>query len=106
MAVVAHADVEVLGCGGTLRRHVLAGDEVWTIILADGETSRGGISADAAIAGREGAAKDAAAILGVQNVALHRSPDNRLDTCALLDIVKLVEQHVSQSQARALGQAG
>jgi LmbE family N-acetylglucosaminyl deacetylase len=94
MAVVAHADDEVLGCGGTLRRHVLAGDEVWTIILADGETSRGKVSADAAIAGREGAAKDAAAILGVQNVVLHRLPDNRLDTCALLDIVKLVEQYI------------
>jgi N-acetylglucosamine malate deacetylase 1 len=94
MAVVAHADDEVLGCGGALRRHVLAGDEVWTIILADGETSRNGVSSDAAITRRESAARDAAAVLGVQNVFLHRFPDNRLDSCALLDIVKAVEGHI------------
>ncbi len=96
MAVVAHADDEVLGCGGTLRRHVLAGDEVWTVILADGESSRDGVSSDTAIARRETAARDAAAVLGVQNVSLHRFPDNRLDTCALLDIVKVVEEHIAR----------
>jgi len=94
-AIVAHADDEALGCGGTLRRHTLAGDEVWVIILADGESSREAATTDAAaVAQREAAARKAADILGVRHLALHRFPDNRLDTEALLDIVKVVEAHL------------
>lgn len=94
---VAHADDEILGCGGTVRRHVLTGEEVWHIILADGETSRGDIAArEEVIARRETAAQAAAAALGVQHVALHRLPDNRLDTLPLLDIVKLIEAHLAE----------
>jgi len=96
-AIVAHPDDEVLGCGGTLRRHVLAGDEVWVIILADGETSRDGIPAcDKAIAGREGAARKSADILGIEHLALHGFPDNRLDTQALLEVAKVIEAHIEQ----------
>lgn len=35
LAVVAHADDELLGCGATLRRHVLAGDDVNVVVVAD-----------------------------------------------------------------------
>jgi N-acetylglucosamine malate deacetylase 1 len=91
--VVAHADDEVLGCGGTLRRHTLAGDDVWIIILADGETSRDAVSKEG-IAEREMKARAAADILGVKHVEVHRFPDNRLDTVARLDIVKVVEAHI------------
>jgi LmbE family N-acetylglucosaminyl deacetylase len=94
--VVAHADDEVLGCGGTLRRHVMAGDEVWTIILADGETSRGSAADHAAVSRREAAARAAAEILGVQHVAVHRFSDNRLDDYARLEIVRVVEQHIEE----------
>lgn len=40
MAVVAHADDEVLGVGGTLARHVRCGDEVHVTIAADCRTVR------------------------------------------------------------------
>lgn len=96
-AIVAHADDEVLGCGGTLRRHALAGDAVSLIILADGETSRStGSAPDAAIARREAAARLAAATLGIGDLVIHRFPDNRLDTEALLDIIKVVETHIER----------
>jgi LmbE family N-acetylglucosaminyl deacetylase len=91
--IVAHPDDEVLGCGGTIRRHTLAGDEVWTIILADGETSRDG-AGEKAVADREAAMRAAAEVLGVQHYATHRLPDNRLDTVPLLDLIKLVERHI------------
>jgi LmbE family N-acetylglucosaminyl deacetylase len=91
--IVAHPDDEVLGCGGTIRRHTLAGDEVWAIILADGETSRDA-AGEKAIAGREAAMQAAAKILGVQHCVAHRLPDNRLDTVPLLDLIKLVERHI------------
>ena len=97
-AIVAHADDEVLGCGGTLRRHADAGDEVWTIILADGETSRDQGEAGGAVAGREMAARAAAAALGVRHVEFHRFPDNRLDTKARLDIAKAVEKEIGNIQ--------
>jgi LmbE family N-acetylglucosaminyl deacetylase len=94
--IAAHADDEVLGCGGTIRRHVMAGDEVWHIILADGETSREtGASVDA-VAQREAAARAAADCLGVPHLAMHRFPDNRLDSSPLLDIVTVVERHIAE----------
>jgi len=100
--IVAHADDEVLGCGGTLKRHTLAGDEVWTIVMADGETSRYAdpsvADAKARIVRRQEAAKQASDILGVQHMHLHAFPDNRLDTKPLLDIVKAVERHIHEIQ--------
>jgi LmbE family N-acetylglucosaminyl deacetylase len=94
--IVAHPDDEVLGCGGTIRRHILAGDEVWVVILADGETSREGASGDKAVVERETAAQAAANILGVQHLAVHRFADNRLDAGPLLDVIKVVEQHIRE----------
>lgn len=94
IAVVAHPDDEVLGCGGALARHASAGDEVLIVVMADGETSRDpNVDADD-VSRREAAARRAAAILGVRHVALHRLPDNRLDTMARLDVIKLVEKHL------------
>lgn len=94
-AIVAHPDDEVLGCGGTLRRHVLGGDHVSIIIMADGEMSRDNAATDAP-ARRKAAAHQAASILGVPHVAIHDFPDNRLDTVALLDIVKVIESHIAE----------
>src|SRR5579872_3036765 len=96
-AIVAHPDDEILGCGGTLRRHVLGGDEVSIIILADGESSRD-TEADFAdsVARRGTAAHKAAGIIGAKHLVLHRLPDNRLDGELLLDVVKVVEKHIDE----------
>ena len=40
LVVAAHPDDEVLGCGGTILRHVEAGDQVEILIVAEGATSR------------------------------------------------------------------
>jgi N-acetylglucosamine malate deacetylase 1 len=95
-AIVAHPDDEVLGCGGTLRRHVLAGDDISIFIMADGETSRGPNAGAQAIAQREVAARTAADILGAKKLDMHRFPDNRMDTLPLLDIVKAVEPYIHE----------
>ena len=34
--VAAHPDDEVLGCGGTLLRHVSKGDKVYVLFVSDG----------------------------------------------------------------------
>ena len=40
IVIAAHPDDEVLGCGGSLARHVAQGDSVYLLFLADGVTSR------------------------------------------------------------------
>src|SRR5437016_1821426 len=41
MVIAPHPDDEVIGCGGTVIRHVRAGDQVSIIYLTRGERSRG-----------------------------------------------------------------
>lgn len=72
-AVVAHPDDEVLGCGGTLAKHVEAGDDVIVSILG-----RPGVSP-----------ADALKVLGVPAWFPGSLPDQRFDT---VPFVKLVEQ--------------
>lgn len=98
LVVAAHPDDEVLGCGGTIARHVELGDEVHVMILGEGITSRDprrdrpGREGDLARLDRSIA--EAAKALGVAKV--HRSylPDNRFDSLHLLDVIKEVERAI------------
>ena len=40
LVIAAHPDDEVIGCGGTIAKHHDNGDEINTIIMAEGSTSR------------------------------------------------------------------
>jgi N-acetylglucosamine malate deacetylase 1 len=91
LVIAAHPDDEVLGCGGTLARHASAGDVVHTLFLADGETSREGSSVHSSET-RLRNANAAAEILGICAPITLGLPDNRLDSVALLEVVKAVEQ--------------
>jgi LmbE family N-acetylglucosaminyl deacetylase len=94
LAIVAHPDDEVIGAGGTLARHARLADEVHIAFLTDGVSARG---SDNAAAGRRAvAAKQAANALGAHASHFLGFPDNRLDTIALLDVVKAVETIVSE----------
>ncbi len=90
LVVVAHADDEVLGCGGAIARHVAEGDQVHVVFVADGVTSRGGAGTDE-LARRQQATERACAILGVKSMAFFGMPDNRLDSVPLLDIIQPLE---------------
>ena len=90
LVVAAHADDEALGCGGTLAKHVAAGDKVHVVFVADGVTSRGG-AGQADLVRRQQATENARSILGVNTMAFLDLPDNRLDSLPLLDIVQPLE---------------
>jgi LmbE family N-acetylglucosaminyl deacetylase len=88
LVIAAHADDEVLGCGGTIARHCLEGDKVFIGILADGVTSRDILANKTE---RKSAAEKAATILGAQPPIFFDYPDNQMDTVPLLKIIKTIE---------------
>ena len=89
LIVAAHPDDEVLGCGGTIARHVAEGDDVHLLFVADGETARG----IKARPNRNFMAYEAAKLLGAKPPVFLDFSDQRLDQLALLDITKLIEVH-------------
>src|ERR1700758_650941 len=78
--IAAHPDDELLGAGGTLARHVQAGDEVHAIVVADGAGSR--YPAELAVTLEKQAGR-AAEILGLASLRFLELPDQRLE--AMLD---------------------
>ena len=84
----AHPDDEILGAGGTLARHVLDGDEVHAIVVADGASSRA--SDEMRIALEKDAARAAEAI-GFTSIRLESLPDQRLDTVPFIDLTQIIE---------------
>jgi len=106
LVVAAHPDDEVLGCGATVARHSAEGDEVHSLILAEGSTSRAPSRQAAAdsdeLAHLQACARAAASVLGAASVRFGGLPDNRMDHLDLLDVVKLVEATVDELQPTAV----
>jgi LmbE family N-acetylglucosaminyl deacetylase len=95
--IAAHPDDEVLGCGGTLARLANEGHQVHILLMADGESSRGGAEQpiDAGLlSARNMAAETACKILGCASVEALNLPDNRLDGMDRLDVIKQIEHFV------------
>lgn len=104
LVVAAHPDDELLGCGGTIAKHLGAGDKVYVIVLADGVTSRKykpGVSRGIEIKKfnnlitlRKNEFFRASKIIGLmkKNCFLLGFPDQRLDSIPLLNIVKEIER--------------
>ena len=100
LSIAAHPDDEVLGCGGAMAKWSSEGMEVHSLIMAEGATSRDNIR-DRDMRGNElhdlaDSAKRAGDILGLSSVQLLGHPDNRMDSLDLLDVVKSIEQKVTQ----------
>ena len=102
LVVAAHPDDEALGCGGTMARHVAAGDIVHVLFLADGVGARHDEAPVAEFEERDRAAAAAMADLGAQPAHKLDLPDNRLDTVALLDVVRGVEDIVNEVRPRII----
>jgi LmbE family N-acetylglucosaminyl deacetylase len=105
LVVAAHPDDEVLGCGGTIARLAQAGDTVHVAILGEGITSRHASRAEAdasELAELRETSRRAADRLGVAELYHYDLPDNRFDSVALLDVVKIVEELIERIRPRTV----
>ncbi len=98
MVVVAHADDEVFGCGGTLLKHRDAGDSIHVVTLTDGVSSRGS---------QQGQGERESALVHVckklnASFASFQFNDNAMDSHSLLDIVQCVESEIAQFQPEVI----
>lgn len=94
LIVAAHADDEALGCGGTIARHMDAGDRVSILFLTNGVGSRPDANQTDAQR-RRSAMNHALEILGVTDHRCLDFPDNAMDTVPLLDVVRALDDHVA-----------
>ena len=91
LIVVAHSDDETIGMGGTIRKHTLKGDEVFVMSMTNGVSSRE-VTDMNKIKTRYESSEEASKILGFKWVARNDFPDNQMDKCTLLEIVKSIEK--------------
>lgn len=103
MIVVAHPDDELLGLGATMHK-LIKENNILThvVILGEGITSRSD-KRDTSLWEQELAThrkniKNAQAAIGYHTVSTYDFPDNRFDTVALLDIIKIVEKEKQSFQ--------
>lgn len=94
LAIAAHPDDEVLGCGGTLALHARAGDEVTVIIACDGDATR---YAPSGVGQPEpDPSRRAAAVLGLAECRQLGFPEQRLDTLSVLELIRPLEHAVRE----------
>jgi len=100
LIVAAHSDDEALGCAGVIAKHIAEGDDVHLLFMTDGIASRD--VGESEIERRLMAAQSAAQILGVNTFTNLNFPDNQMDSIPLLDIVKEIENKISEIQPEVI----
>ena len=89
LVVAPHMDDEVLGCGGTIARHVAAGHHVTTCVVAN--RAYGHRYEPELIERERRACQRAQEVLGYQELLFLDLPDERLDA-GLIDIITPLEE--------------
>lgn len=105
LVVAAHPDDEVLGCGGTIARLAKEGCDVYIAILGEGITSRYARRDQAdrkSVEDLHARSRRVVELLGAKELFLQGLPDNRFDTVALLDIVKIIEEWIDKLQPKVI----
>ncbi len=97
MVVVAHPDDELLGLGASMKKMITEfGAQTHVVILGEGLTSRSDTRDmklwNNDLAKHRDNIDVAQKAIGYHSVSIHHLPDNRFDTIALLDIIKIIEK--------------
>ena len=98
LVVAAHSDDEVLGCAGTIAKHVASGDKVHGLFMTDGISSRHVANHKVVERERQNSAQKAAEILGTTSIQILNFPDNKMDSVPLLDITQVIEEIILKIQ--------
>ena len=105
LVIAAHPDDEVIGCGGAVYRHSLAGDNVSVIYLTRGHGSRGfyWLTPEERGAVRELEARSSSRILGVkETLFLEGREDHLEDPDARPEWVTQIAQTINRLQPRVI----
>lgn len=107
MIVVAHPDDELLGLGATMNRLIKDYNvKTHVVILGEGITSRSNERDldlwEEELAIHRKNIKNAQEAIGFHTTSIFDFPDNRFDTVALLDIIKVVEMEKDKFQSEVI----
>ena len=94
LVVAAHPDDETCGMGGTIAKLNKLGNQIYVCILSDGVGARHGEHDK-----QRQCAQDACEILGVKKVFFHDIPDQKFDRIGLLEIARIIEENIRETQA-------
>ena len=97
LVVASHPDDEILGCGGTLCKHVEKGDLVNILIVSEGSTSRLNYVFNdicSSVTALQNISSSVADKLGCNSFKFLSYPDNRLDSLDRLDLTQSIESHI------------
>ncbi len=96
LVIAAHPDDEILGCGGTMARHVDEGDVVDILIVSEGSKSRLDGNNEKVYNLRDCSEKSAR-LLGAKSVTHFGLPDNQLDTISRLQLIQRIEKQIEMA---------
>ena len=94
LVVVAHADDEAIGCGGTLVKHQQQGDTISIIYMTDGVSSRHGDTT--AASNRQKMAKQVGEYLNAKQYQFN-FPDNQMDQIPILAVTQTIESVIQDT---------
>jgi len=94
LVFTAHPDDDIIGCGGSLAKHVKLGNQVSVCYMTSGEAGSLDYSKEELSRIREEEAKSAAQVIGFQDLTFLKSPDGYLqyDRSNLKKLVELIRR--------------